>query len=133
MTTKTKMLSTDSDSSSRYAAKYSVAALLPCVAATHSPSASPSPTHTMTHAMFRDEGSRALLLMFACLLQSTGTKSDTSARAALAQSISFYTVGAPLSPIAPTISPSTLMGKPQPFRFQPIGQGPAARGHPSSR
>src|SRR5207247_3743725 len=55
MTTKTKMLSTDSDSSSRYAAKYSVAALLPWVAATHSPTASPSPTHRMTHAMFRDE------------------------------------------------------------------------------
>src|SRR5207245_945297 len=55
MTTKTKMLSTDSDSSSRYAAKYSVAALLPRVAATHSPTASPSPTHRMTHAMFRDE------------------------------------------------------------------------------
>src|SRR6266446_1962073 len=55
MTTKTKMLSTDSDSSSRYAAKYSVAALLPRVAATHSPTASPSPTHRMTHTMFRDE------------------------------------------------------------------------------
>src|SRR5882672_4951733 len=62
MTTKTKMLSTDSDSSSRYAAKYSVAALLPCVAATHSPSASPSPTHTMTHAMFRDERAPASVL-----------------------------------------------------------------------
>src|SRR5258708_36326393 len=48
------------------------------------------------------------------LLQSTGTASDTSARAALAQSISFCTVGAPLNPIAPTISPSTLMGKPPP-------------------
>src|SRR6476619_3396908 len=59
MTTKTKMLSTESDSSSRYAAKYSVAALLPCVAATHSPTASPSPTHTMTHAIFRDEEPRA--------------------------------------------------------------------------
>src|SRR6267378_3095932 len=59
MTTKTMMLSTDSDSSSRYAAKYSVAAVLPWVAATHRPSASPSPTHTMTHAMFRDEGTPA--------------------------------------------------------------------------
>src|SRR5882724_5585103 len=48
------------------------------------------------------------------LLQSTGTASDTSARAALAQSISFCTVGAPLSPIAPTISPFTLMGNPPP-------------------
>src|SRR4029077_17320208 len=62
MTTKTKMLSTDSDSSSRYAAKYSVAALRPCVAATHSPTASPSPTHTMTHAMFRDEEPPASVL-----------------------------------------------------------------------
>src|SRR4030081_3167056 len=59
MTTKTKILSTDSDSSSRYAAKYFVAALLPWVAATHSPTASPSPTHTMTHAMFRDQGTSA--------------------------------------------------------------------------
>src|ERR1700682_2059419 len=48
------------------------------------------------------------------LLQSTGTASDTSARAALAQSISFCTVGAPLNPIAPTTSPFTLMGKPPP-------------------
>src|SRR5580765_2035544 len=39
MTTKTKMLSTDSDSSSRYAAKYSVAALLPWVAASQGRSA----------------------------------------------------------------------------------------------
>src|SRR5882672_3080340 len=36
MTTKTKMLSTDSDSSTRYAAKYSVAALRPWVAASAS-------------------------------------------------------------------------------------------------
>src|SRR5439155_23096739 len=62
MTTKTKMLSTDSDSSSRYAAKYSVAGLLPWVAATHSPTASPSPTHRMTHAMFRDEEAPASVL-----------------------------------------------------------------------
>src|SRR5713101_1611 len=48
------------------------------------------------------------------LLQSTGTASETSARAALAQSISFCTVGAPLNPIAPTTSPSTLMGNPPP-------------------
>src|ERR1700693_20779 len=45
---------------------------------------------------------------------SVGTASGTSARAALAQSTSFCTVGAPLSPIAPTISPSTLMGTPPP-------------------
>src|SRR5216683_1478204 len=55
MTTKTKMLSTESDSSSRYAATYSVAAPLPCVAATNSPTASPSPTHAMTHAMLLDK------------------------------------------------------------------------------
>src|SRR6201998_585493 len=40
--------------------------------------------------------------------------SDTSARAAFAQSMSFCTVGAPLSPIAHTISPFTLMGTPPP-------------------
>ncbi|MEA2923467.1 MAG: hypothetical protein QOD25_589, partial [Alphaproteobacteria bacterium] len=45
-----------------YAAKYSVAALLPWVAAIHSPSASPSPTHTMTHATFRDQGTSAAAL-----------------------------------------------------------------------
>src|SRR5882724_8441429 len=43
-----------------------------------------------------------------------GTASGTGARAALAQSMSFCTVGAPLSPIAPTTSPSTLMGNPPP-------------------
>src|SRR6266404_3975086 len=43
-----------------------------------------------------------------------GTASGTSARAARAQSMSFCTVGAPLSPIAPTTSPSTLMGNPPP-------------------
>src|SRR5580765_4186083 len=58
MTTKKKILSTESDSSRRYAAKYSVAALLPGVAATTSPTASPSPTHAMTQAMFRDERAR---------------------------------------------------------------------------
>src|ERR1700736_6701467 len=47
-------------------------------------------------------------------VQPTGTASDTSARAALAQSTSFCTVGAPLSPIAPTTSPLTLMGNPPP-------------------
>src|SRR4029077_20797942 len=40
--------------------------------------------------------------------------SVTTARAALAQSTSFCTVGAPLKPIAPTTSPSTLMGNPPP-------------------
>src|SRR5258708_31109622 len=48
-------------------------------------------------------------------IQSTRSASDTSARAALAQSTSFCTVGAPLTPIAPTISPSTLMGIPPPY------------------
>src|SRR6185436_17811481 len=62
MTTKTKMLSTESDSSRRYAATYSVAAPLPCVAATSSPTASPSPTHTMTHAMFLDKRAPASVL-----------------------------------------------------------------------
>jgi len=38
----------------------------------------------------------------------------TSAKAAFAQSMSFCTAGAPLTPIAPTISPSTLMGNPPP-------------------
>src|ERR1700681_3766198 len=55
---------------------------------------------------------RMLDLLF--LLQSTGTASDTSARAARAQSTSFCTVGAPLTPIAPTTSPFTLMGNPPP-------------------
>src|SRR5580692_2951555 len=43
-----------------------------------------------------------------------GAASGTSARAALAQSTSFCTVGAPLTPIAPTTSPFTLMGNPPP-------------------
>src|SRR5947209_14523947 len=41
--------------------------------------------------------------------QSAGTASGTSARAAFAQSTSFCTAGAPLTPIAPTICPFTLM------------------------
>src|SRR6202048_4687049 len=45
---------------------------------------------------------------------SVGSALGTSARAALAQSTSFCTVGAPLSPIAPTTSPFTLMGNPPP-------------------
>src|SRR6267143_3160288 len=48
------------------------------------------------------------------LYHLVGTASDTSARAAFAQSMSFCTVGAPLSPIAPTTSPFTLMGNPPP-------------------
>jgi hypothetical protein len=46
---------------------------------------------------------------------SVGAASGTSATAALAQSTSFCTVGPPLTPIAPTISPSTLMGNPPPY------------------
>src|SRR6202163_558384 len=45
---------------------------------------------------------------------SVGTASGTTARAALAQSTSFCTVGAPLRPIAPTTSPFTLMGNAPP-------------------
>src|SRR6266481_393998 len=46
--------------------------------------------------------------------QPAATAPVTTAKAALAQSTSFCTVGAPLRPIAPTISPSTLMGNPPP-------------------
>src|SRR6266851_7609722 len=46
---------------------------------------------------------------------SAGYASAKSARAALAQSTSFCTAGAPLTPIAPTISPFTLMEKPPPY------------------
>src|SRR5258706_7451711 len=52
--------------------------------------------------------------MVAPLNHLVGTASDTSVRAAFAQSTSFCTVGAPLSPIAPTTSPFTLMGSPPP-------------------
>src|ERR1700719_4479738 len=45
---------------------------------------------------------------------SVGTASGRSARAALAQSMSFCTMGAPLTPIAPATSPFTLMGNPPP-------------------
>src|SRR6266436_4689143 len=48
------------------------------------------------------------------LYHLVGTASDTSTRAAFAHSMSFCTVGAPLSPIAPTTSPFTLMGNPPP-------------------
>src|SRR5205807_9017367 len=49
------------------------------------------------------------------LIYSVGAAaSGTSARAALAQSTSFCTAGAPLTPIAPTISPFTLIGNPPP-------------------
>src|SRR3989442_4631588 len=59
--------------------------------------------------------------------QSTGTASDTSARAAFAQSMSFCTMGAPLSPIAPTTSPSTLMGNPPPHRAARASVGMPAK------
>src|SRR5216683_2938290 len=45
---------------------------------------------------------------------SVGTAPGKSARAAVAQSTSFCTVGAPLTPIAPTTSPFTLVGNPPP-------------------
>src|SRR5258708_32310779 len=45
---------------------------------------------------------------------SGGTASGRSDRAVLAQSMSFCTMGAPLTPIAPTPSPFTLMGNPPP-------------------
>src|ERR1700687_4402796 len=60
---------------------------------------------------------RGLVSMNHCgrsLYHLVGTASDTSARAAFAQSMSCCTVGAPLSPIAPTTSPFTLMGNPPP-------------------
>src|SRR5580704_11496072 len=56
------------------------------------------------HAVFRHDVANYLV----------GTASDTSAKAAFAQSSSFCTVGAPLTPIAPITSPFTLMGKPPP-------------------
>src|SRR3954463_5774842 len=56
-----------------------------------------------------------------------GTASDTSANAALAQSTSFCTVGAPLSPIAPTTSPFTLMGKPPPHAAMRVSVGMPAK------
>src|SRR6202521_5020787 len=56
-----------------------------------------------------------------------GTASDTSAKAAFAQSTSFCTVGAPLSPIAPTTSPFTLMGSPPPHAATRASVGMAAK------
>src|SRR6202030_150822 len=56
-----------------------------------------------------------------------GTASDTSARAAFAQSTSFCTVGAPLSPIAPTTSPFTLMGNPPPHAAIRVSVGMPAK------
>src|ERR1700694_4953986 len=50
------------------------------------------------------------------LLQSTGTAPDTSARAALAQSISFCTVGAPLNPAPTNNFPLHFNGKAPPPR-----------------
>src|SRR6202022_2308394 len=53
--------------------------------------------------------------------------SDTGARAAFAQSMSFCTVGAPLSPIAPTTSPFTLMGNPPPHAATRASVGTPAK------
>src|ERR1700719_5374275 len=58
---------------------------------------------------------------------SAATASGTTARAALAQSTSFCTVGAPLRPIAPTTSPSTLMGNPPPHAATPASVGMPAK------
>src|SRR2546429_3205221 len=55
------------------------------------------------------------------------TASVTTARAALAQSTSFCTVGAPLTPIAPTISPSTVMGNPPPHAATRASVGTPAK------
>src|SRR5579864_8329769 len=46
---------------------------------------------------------------------SSRIASGTSASAASAQSTSCCTVGAPLTPMAPTTSPPTLMGNPPPY------------------
>src|SRR6266403_5066525 len=61
------------------------------------------------------------------LIYSVGTASGKSARAAFAQSTSFCTVGAPLTPMAPTISPSTLMGNPPPYAATRLSVGMLAK------
>src|SRR3984893_11556253 len=58
---------------------------------------------------------------------SVGTAPGKSARAAVAQSTSFCTAGAPLTPIAPTISPSTLMGTPPPYAATRLSVGMPAK------
>ena len=58
---------------------------------------------------------------------SAGAASGTSAKAALAQSTSFCTAGAPLTPIAPTTSPFTLMGNPPPHAATRASVGMPAR------
>src|SRR5260370_40436859 len=55
------------------------------------------------------------------------TASGTTARAAFAQSTSFCTAGTPLTTIAPTTSPSTLMGKPAPDTAIRARGGPQAK------
>src|SRR5205809_3310370 len=52
--TKTKMLSTDNDSSSRYAAWYSAAAVAPRATATHAPKARATPIQKATRITFPD-------------------------------------------------------------------------------
>src|SRR6202035_1102353 len=64
---------------------------------------------------------------------SVGTASGTTARAALAQSTSFCTVGAPLRPIAPTTSASTLMGHPPPHAATRASVGMPAKSDGSPR
>src|SRR6195256_1585003 len=58
---------------------------------------------------------------------AVGTASGRSARAALAQSMSFCTMGAPLSPIAPTTSPFTLTGNPPPHAATRASMGMPAK------
>src|ERR1700752_1332225 len=58
---------------------------------------------------------------------SSRIASGTSARAAFAQSTACCTVGAPLTPIAPTTSPPTLMGNPPPYAATRASVGIPAR------
>src|ERR1700687_2878012 len=66
-------------------------------------------------------------MMVAPLITQSALASGTTARAALAQSTSFCTVGAPLRPIAPTISPSTLMGNHPPHAATRASAGMPAK------
>src|ERR1700738_864159 len=63
---------------------------------------------------------------------SVDVASATRARAAFAQSTSFCTLGAPLTPIAPTTSPFTLMGNPPPHAATRASAGMPAKSDGSS-
>src|SRR5712672_2021253 len=67
------------------------------------------------------------MMVASLIIQSGAAASGTSARAALAQSTSFCTAGAPLTPIAPTISPFTLMGNPPPHAATRVSVGIPAK------